>query len=150
MATIDTTTGKPVEPRKPGIPAKDRPKIPSDMFAVTAPAEDTRASYRRQRDERDEQQKMVDQLVQGMYREWVDAGAPTVWADLPIKVWPLPAELEESGMFLLRKAARFLDRKLRFGNIRHFEKDGKKMVEIPFAVVSLDTQFGKKKSTSDE
>lgn len=153
MALVDATTGQVVENRgrgrRPGIPAKERAAIPLDEFKVTVVAEDNRAEFKRRRDDRSDEQTKVDGLIKDMYRAWIEAGSPVVWADLPIRTWTIATEHAENALFLLRKAARFLDRKLWFGNIEEKQIDGKKVTVIPFGVTSIEARMKNKPSNRE-
>lgn len=153
MATIDAATGQVVEPRKPGIPAKDRPTIPADQFTVTVPDADSRVDFRRQREELTEQEKAVVDLTKEVYSDWVEAKRPLNWVDIPIRVWDIETKYAESALFMLRKACRILGRKPKFGNIKEYTHPDthKKMTQIPFGVVARDARVkGKPDSDADE
>lgn len=120
--------------RKPGTVAKVRPPIPTEEFVVVKPNEETRATYKRAREERSAQQQQVDKLVFDSYKEWVEAGMPTNWVDMPVTVWPVSPQHEENALFMIRKACTFFGRKPYFGNIKKNAKTGK--VEIPFCIIA--------------
>lgn len=153
MAVIDQATGKPVEVKKnpPGIPPKDRPEIPDSEFVVTAVAEESRAGYRRRREDRDAKQQNVDELCQEMYRDWVEANRPLNWVDVPIRVWTVSLGLEETAIFMIRKACRLLGRKPWFGHMaERVDSSGKKVFDIPFAITSDRAKVRKPSNDDDE
>lgn len=153
MAVVDAQTGKVVEPKKgtPGIPAKDRPEIPDSEFVVTSVAEESRAGYRRRREDRDAKQQNVDELCQEMYRDWVEAGRPLNWVDVPIRVWTVSLGLEETAIFMIRKACRLLGRKPWFGHMaERTNESGKKVFDIPFAITSDRAKVRKSNDNTDD
>jgi hypothetical protein len=132
--------------RKAGIPAKPRPPIPNDQFAITIPSADTRVKFKRRREERGAQQEAVDDLVAAVYTDWVKAGKPFNWADMPSRVWPVGKTHADNAQFMLRKACTLHGRRLYSGNIEHGKcvdancpcqnkPDG--LTHIPFCVMDM-------------
>lgn len=159
MAVVDAATGQKVDgalstARRPGIPAKDRPRIPDNEFTVTVPAEENRAAYRRRREDRDDQQLKVDALVQEMYKDWVEQGRSINWVDVPIRVWTVSLGHEEAALFMIRKACRLLGRKPWFGHMAErttAPPESKKVFDIPFAITSTTARMkGKPRNDADD
>lgn len=135
-------------PGTPGsAPAGQRGKprkvqtFPADEFQLKRPGTVAeRSEYKRKREERSEQQKAVDAMVWKVYQDWVDAGSPRKFVDIPIAVWPLSLNLEEDGRHMLGKAAALFQRTLRYGDCPTVTVDGKKKVELSFYVLDRRTE----------
>lgn len=112
-------------------------QFPADEFQIKRPktvAE--RSEYRRKRTERSEQQKTVDGLVWNIYQDWVNAGEPRKFVDIPLAVWPVSPHLEEDARHMLQKAATLFQRTLRYGDCPTVK--GK--IELSFYVVDRQTK----------
>jgi hypothetical protein len=110
--------------------------FPADEFGLKRPqtvAE--RAEYRRKREERSEQQKVVDAMVWDIYQDWLEAGQPRKFVDIPLAVWPVSLNLEEDARHMLGKAATLYQRTIRFGDCPIVDVGGKKKIELSFYVV---------------
>jgi hypothetical protein len=119
-APVTNTIDKPVSRRgrKAGVPAQVRPDIPSDDFTINIPNADTRATFKRRREERKPQQLATDAMVAEVYKDWVKAGKPSNWVDMPSRVWVVSsAKVSDDAQFMLRKAATFYGRRLFSGQI---------------------------------
>lgn len=130
--------------RKPGQKAKERAKIPAELFQFESVPADERNTVRRQRGERDEQQRRFDALIAAVRDEWRKLGKPDQWPLMPVKRLSAPAALVEDFQFYLRKAANYHNAKIIFGNISEKDKNGRKypdnLTRIPFAVVDKATE----------
>lgn len=117
--------------RKPGTQAKVRQELPKDQFIIADVPEDERGNVKRARVERTAQQRAIDAKVLEVWRNWRDAGRPTIWNEMPVKEWPLDTRYEDDALFYLHKAATLHHKKLVVGDIKR--RDGKS--RIPFCVV---------------
>lgn len=124
--------------RKKGQQPKERKPIPLEMLEMHQPPEDERYRYRRKRTPLDDQTEALIQTCQGVYQDWLDAGQPTAWPDMPVVVWPVDKEFEDDALFYLRKAAGLINRKLVLGEIQEFTPEGtdRLWVEIPYCVIA--------------
>ena len=118
--------------RKPGSVAKERPAIPADQFKVSSLDQVEKGEMRRKREERSAQQIATDKLAIAVHKQWVGMGSPRDWSKMPIKLWVLDRNLEDSAEFLLRKAATLYGFKLVFGQ-RGVYKEGK--VHLAFCFI---------------
>lgn len=112
-------------------------QFPADAFQIKRPqtvAE--RSEYKRKRVERSDQQKLVDGLVWDIYQDWINAGRPRKFVDIPLAVWPVPLNLEEDARHMLQKAATLFQRTLRYGDCPTVA--GK--IELAFYVVDRQTE----------
>lgn len=103
--TSPANTEKGKRGRKAGSTAKVRQTLPPDAFVMEDVQEDERGAVRRQRGERTTQQIAVDAKVLAVYREWVAAGKPTKWVNMPVKKWAIEARYLDDAQFMLGKAA---------------------------------------------
>lgn len=122
--------------RKPGVPAKERAVIPAEHFKMVAVPAAERVTHKRRREDRTPQQIEVDNAVAEVYDNWVEAGRPANWADMPITLWPVPKTYADDAEFLLRKAAALHGRKLVFGQRVEEDVDGIIMVTLPYCVIA--------------
>lgn len=112
-------------------------QFPADAFKIKRPqtvAE--RAEFKRKREERSDQQKIVDGLVWDVYQDWLNADKPTKFVDIPLAVWPVRPQLEEDARHMLQKAAVLFQRTLRYGDCP--TKDGE--VQLAFYVIDRRTK----------
>lgn len=133
--------GSTAEASKKG--GRGKPRIvqtfPADEFQIMRPQSvEERAEFKRKRSERSDQQKVVDGMVWNVYEDWVNAGRPRKFVDIPLAVWSVSPNLEEDARHMLGKAAALFQRTLRFGDCPVKTVDGKKRVYLAFYV--LDRQ----------
>ena len=116
---------------------RDVQQFPADEFKLIRPSTVAeRAEYKRKREDRSEQQKAVDGMVWAVYQDWLDAGMPRKFVDIPLAVWPVSPKLEDDARHMLQKAAVLFQRTLRYGDTP--TKDGK--VHLAFYVVDRLTK----------
>lgn len=116
--------------------------FPKDEFQLERPASvQERAEFKRKRAERSEQQKAVDAMVWGVYQDWLAAGEPRKFVDIPIAVWPVSVNLEDDARHMLNKAAVLFQRTIRFGDCPVVTVEGKKKVKLSFYVVDRKTEI---------
>lgn len=117
---------------------RDVQQFPADAFQIKRPATvEERANYKRKRIERSDQQKLVDGLVWDIYQDWLTAGKPRKFVDIPLAVWPVAPNLEEDARHMLQKAATLFQRTLRYGDCPTV--GGK--VELAFYVIDRNTEI---------
>ena len=92
-----------------------------------------RVKYRRKREERSPIQLAVDSLILGAYKDWLKAGSPRKFVDMPLVVWEISKNKEDDARFMLGKAAQLIQRQLRYGDCP--ETEDKKGVELSFYVL---------------
>lgn len=113
-------------------------QFPADAFQIKRPTTvEERANYKRKRIERSDQQKLVDGLVWDIYQDWLNAGKPRKFVDIPLAVWPVAPNLEEDARHMLQKAATLFQRTLRYGDCPTV--NGK--IELAFYVVDRQTEI---------
>ena len=113
-------------------------QFPAEEFKLIRPqtvAE--RSEYKRKRVERSEQQKTVDGMVWDIYQDWLNAGRPRKFVDIPLAIWPVSPNLEEDARHMLQKAAVLFQRTLRYGDTP--TKNGK--VHLAFYVIDRNTEI---------
>jgi hypothetical protein len=92
---------------------------------------------------RDEQQVAIDQVVTALHREWVNAGKPDRWAQMPKKSYHVNPKGADALRMLVRRAASFFGLSAKFGmGVR--DKNGLEIVV--FAIRDMRT---KKAAQSD-
>lgn len=110
--------------------------FPADEFQIIRPqtvAE--RSEFKRHRIERSDQQKTVDGMVWDIYQDWLNAGQPRKFVDIPLAVWPVSPNLEDDARHMLNKAAVLYQRTLRFGDCPTKSVGGKPKVHLSFYVI---------------
>lgn len=65
--------------------------------------------------ERTDEQRVVDNEVKRIVLEWIEAGQPKSFRDMPKGLYELPPAQAETIRFMLNKAANYLNAKLRYG-----------------------------------
>lgn len=116
-------------------------QFPADEFQLKRPATVAeKAEYKRHKDPRSEQQKLIDKMVWDVYQDWVNAGSPRKFVDIPIAVWPVSMQLADDARHMLQKAATLYQRQLRYGHCPEVTVAGKKKVELSFYVVDRKTE----------
>jgi hypothetical protein len=83
----------------------------ADPHGVTAELASKAAPMRA----RDERQVAVDQVVTALHREWVGAGKPDRWAQMPKKSYHVNPKGADALRMLVRRAASFLGVSAKFG-----------------------------------
>ena len=117
-------------------------QFPAEEFKLIRPSTvEERAEYKRKREERSEQQKVVDSLVWSVYQDWLTAGKPRRFVDIPLAVWPVSLNLEEDARHMLNKAAVLFQRTLRYGDCPVKTEGGVKKVHLAFYVVDRKTEI---------
>jgi hypothetical protein len=116
-------------------------KFPADEFKLIRPSSvSERAAYKRKREERSEQQKLVDSLVWSVYEDWKEAGMPRKFVDIPLAVWPVSPHLEEDARHMLQKAAVLFQRTLYYGDCPTVGTGAEKRIHLAFYVVDRKTE----------
>jgi hypothetical protein len=130
--------------RPAGAPPKEHPVIPGDEFIIEAISVDQRGYLRRQRVERSPQQKAVDEQIMVVYKDWLSAGSPAKWGQMPVRGWVISKNFEEEADLLLRKGASLHDLKLVTGKTQIKPLPNLPLppgkVRIPFCVVARKTE----------
>lgn len=104
---------------------KDRPALDFKAIKFHKPDAKTVNSLRRTRGERNPEQKVVDELVESVYNDWLDAGKPETWDDIADKAGKgamtlvVPEKQLETLQYRLRTAGAFLHMSVRFGDIKN-------------------------------
>lgn len=65
--------------------------------------------------ERSEEQKAVDAAVKDLAYDYLNAGAPKAFRDMPILKYTLPTAQAETVRFMIQKAGNLLNCKIKFG-----------------------------------
>lgn len=142
--------GKPAKSkrgRKPGQVITKRRELPDDEFDFAEVSADDRVKHKRRREERSEKQQAIDATVLENYNEWVAAGMPTNWADMPVITWTVSDEFVDDAEFMLRKAAALFGRKISWGQREPetretIDENGNRVQEptgrtvIPFCIIA--------------
>lgn len=140
--------------RKKGSTARIRQTLPADAFVIEDVEADERGAVRRQRGERSSQQVAVDSKVLTVYREWVAAGRPAKWLEMPVKRWPIEQRYLEDALFMLGKGASLHGKKLVTGHVTDKDANGRKYpdgkVRIPFCVVDRSSKDDAKNSADPQ
>lgn len=117
-------------------------QFPADEFQIMRPATVAeRSEFKRKRVERSDQQKIVDGLVWDIYQDWLNAGSPRKFVDIPLAVWPVSPNLEDDARHMLGKAAVLFQRTLRYGDCPTKTVGGVKKVYLSFYVVDRKTEI---------
>lgn len=117
-------------------------QFPADEFQIMRPTTVAeRSEFKRKRVERSEQQKTVDGLVWDIYQDWINAGRPRKFVDIPLAVWQVSPNLEDDARHMLGKAAVLFQRTLRFGDCPTKQVGGKPKVFLSFYVVDRQTEI---------
>jgi hypothetical protein len=115
---------------------KERPAIDftSSTFARVQERK-TMAEYRRTRGERDQEQREFDRIVDEAYNDWVNAGKPTDWVDMPGTYWQGPKEQAETVMWRVHRSGQHYSLKIRFGDLKEITgPNGESYAEVVFVV----------------
>lgn len=111
-----------------------------------------RVKYRRKREPRSPIQQAVDSLVLKAYKDWLAAGQPRKFIDIPPVIWEISKNKEDDARFMLGKAAQLIQRQLRYGDCP--DTEDKKGIELYFYVVDRMTKVegapDSEDSTEDE
>ena len=143
-ASSGSTAGSTATATAKGARGKPRQvqQFPADEFKLIRPATvSERAEYKRKREERSEQQKLVDQLVWSVYEDWTKAGMPRKFVDIPLAVWPVSPHLEDDARHMLQKAAVLFQRTLHYGDCPTKGEGANKKVHLAFYVVDRKTEI---------
>jgi len=133
VAPIPERSGKSKRGRKPGSQPKQRPEIPDEEFETFGytPATE-RVSHKRRREPISEKQAAINQTIGENYDDWLKAGSPANWADMPVIHWTVSRSFEETADFMLKKAIQAHGRKFAWGE-RVYTDD---KVTIYFCVIA--------------
>lgn len=105
-------------PAAPPAPAAtpEVPKLTLDF--VNAPQMVTReeAAAATPKRARNEMQLAMDKIVSRLHADWVKAGKPNLWLDLPKGKYPVPVAQVDDLTKLINRAGEFLSVRIRYGN----------------------------------
>lgn len=96
--------------------------------------------------ERSDEQKAVDATVKDLAYDYLAAGSPKVFRDMPVVAYTLPTEQAETIKFMIQKACNLLNCKPKFG--RAAWDDGQEVVT--FCAIPRDPSQWTDKPVADE
>jgi hypothetical protein len=127
-----TKTRKPRTPRPPlDLSAMSAAIVAPDVVAKR------RRTVNREGGARKPAQVEIDKLVTAVHAAWVKAGRPEKWDERPGTQIKVPAAQAETLYSAMYSAGSFLNLRVRRGDVREYEDNGKAMVDVVFTVTDM-------------
>lgn len=111
------------------------------IAAVQSVSEEVAAAARPAR-ERSDAQKAMDAVVTKLHKDWIEAGSPSEWKDIPKGRYHVDPEVASDLKFLISKAGDFLKVRIRYGKEL---RDANGKTVIVFGAVKKSTKTRKPK-----